>query len=460
MPRMKYTRRASAFGFTLLFAGATACGILDTGQPNIVGAEDLDTPAGAATKRLGAISIFTLAKDGDFNPVAVPGSEDTFNDFSDGHVLMSGILADEFVNPGFIPSRTEVDLRIAQPITFGLADLFQSLHRARSAAEEAATALQTFGATPDTDTGIPEMLALAGFVYTFLAEDFCSGVPVSRLVNDQIVFGVPLTTMQLFDTAEVRFTTALAHPSIAPGDPIHSLASVGLGRTLLNQGLFAEAAVAVAAVPPDFVYETEHATTPAALHNGVFEAFNNGEFGVFDQEGGNGLDFVSAEDIRVQGDSGLGSDNNTESWFPSKYPSFEASIPTADYLEAQLIIAESEMQAGAFGPMTQRLNDLRSAFDPASLPPLGTPGDLATATDLLFRERAFWLFATGHRLGDLRRLIRAPYLRNAETVFPTGDYYKGGLTYGVDVNLPIPRRETNNPNLPEDPTTTCLDRNA
>jgi hypothetical protein len=215
----------------------------------------------------------------------------------------------------------------------------------------------------------------------------------------------------------------------------------------------------VATVPPDFVYATEHATTPAVLHNGVFEAFSNGEFGVFDQEGVNGLNYVSAGDLRVQGDSGLGADNNTDSWFPNKYSSFEASIPLADYLEAQLIIAEGELQASAFAAMTQRLNDLRTAggLDPDLTP----PGDLTTGTDLLFRERAFWLYATGHRLGDMRRLIRQPqYQRNPETVFPTGAYYKGGRTYGLDVNLPIPRRETNNPNLPRDPNNTCIDRDA
>jgi hypothetical protein len=451
---MRRTKRhipTPAVAFTLLITGVVGCGILDTQTPNIVGAEDLNTPAGAATKRLGAISIFTLAKDGDFNPVAVPGSEDTFNDNSDGYILSSGVLSDELVNPGFIPSRTEIDLRITQPTTAGLAQLFQSLARARNSAEDAAASLQTFGADPDTDTGIPEMNSLAGFTYIFFAEGFCSGVPVSHIVDDQIVYGQPLTTAQLLDTAIARFNTALAHPSIVPGDTIHSLASVGLGRALLDQGLFVEAAAAVAAVPPDFLYETEHATTPAALHNGVFEAFSNGNFGVFDQEGGNGLNYVSAEDIRVQGDSGVGADNNTDSWFPSKYPSFDASIPTADYLEAQLIIAEGELQASAFAAMTQRLNDLRTA---AGLTSLATPPDLATATDLLFRERAFWLFATGHRLGDMRRLIRQ-YGRDPETVFPTGDYYKGGLTYGVDVNLPLPRRENNNPNV-----TGCLDRNA
>jgi hypothetical protein len=459
MYRTTFMARFVASAVPLLLAGVAACGLLDTDPPNIVGTEDLDTPAGAATKRLGAISIFTLAKDGDFQPVGIPGNTDpsNSNDFSDGYILVSGILADEFVNPGFIPSRTEVDLRQAQPTTAGLAELYQSMHRARAAAEDAAVALELFSADPAADTGIPEMYALSGFVYTMLAEGFCSGVTVSRVENDQIVYGQPLTTAQVLDTAILRFNTALVHTSIVPGDPIHSLASVGLARALLNQGLFAEAAAAVATVPPEFLYETEHATTPAALHNGVFEAFNNGEFGVHDQEGGNGVPYVSAGDIRVQGDSGIASDNNTETWFPNKYSSFEASIPLADYLEAQLIIAEGELQATAYSAMTQRLNDLR---DLVGLGPLATPGTLDAAVDQLFTERAFWLYATGHRLGDMRRLIRQ-YGRDPETIFPTGDWFKGGLTYGTDVNLPLPLREQNNPNVPRDPASAgCLDRNA
>src|SRR4051812_36269830 len=121
----RFTRRSMAWAVPLLLAGTAACGLLDTQQPNIVGVDDLDSPGGAEAKRRGAITIFTLAKDGDFNPVAVPGNDDAFNDNSDGYVLWSGTLADEFVNPGFIPSRTEVDLRITQPTTAGLAELFQ-----------------------------------------------------------------------------------------------------------------------------------------------------------------------------------------------------------------------------------------------------------------------------------------------------------------------------------------------
>jgi len=60
--------------------------------------------------------------------------------------------------------------------------------------------------------------------------------------------------------------------------------------------------------------------------------------------------------------------------------------------------------------------------------------------DLHFRERAFWLFATGHRLGDLRRLVQQ-YGRSSENVFPTGAYWRGGV-YGTGTSLPLPNDES------------------
>ncbi len=94
--------------------GVAACGLLDTDPPNIVGSDDLDTPDRGRHQATGGHQHLHLAKDGDFQPVGIPGNTDpsNSNDFSDGYVLLSGILADEFVNPGFIPSRTEIDLRI------------------------------------------------------------------------------------------------------------------------------------------------------------------------------------------------------------------------------------------------------------------------------------------------------------------------------------------------------------
>jgi len=69
-----------------------------------------------------------------------------------------------------------------------------------------------------------------------------------------------------------------------------------------------------------------------------------------------------------------------------------------------------------------------------------------------FRERAFWMFNTGHRLGDLRRLVRQ-YNRPADSVYPIGSYYKGGL-YGTAYVMAVPFEEVNNPNF-----TQCTDQN-
>ena len=70
-------------------------------------------------------------------------------------------------------------------------------------------------------------------------------------------------------------------------------------------------------------------------------------------------------------------------------------------------------------------------------------------------ERAKWLWLTGHRLSDLRRLVRQ-YGRTQDQVFPTGQTIFGA-PYGSEVNLPIPFQERNNPNATSG---ACLDRNA
>jgi starch-binding outer membrane protein, SusD/RagB family len=90
------------------------------------------------------------------------------------------------------------------------------------------------------------------------------------------------------------------------------------------------------------------------------------------------------------------------------------------------------------------------------MPALTAPATRDAAINLFFREKAFWQFGRGHRLGDLRRLIRQ-YGRTQDQVFPVGEHYRGG-TYGGDVNLPVPQQEENNPELAGKPA--CIDRNA
>jgi hypothetical protein len=422
---------------------STGCGLLDTDQPNIVEPGDVETEAGAEARRVGAIADFAFAQDGD-------GTQ-----FEDGHILLSGLMADEFVLSTTPPTEQEIDQRRVFENNSTLFDMFHNLHRARAAAEAAAVALRELRAEPEADAGIGEMLTLAGFTYVFFGESFCSGVPFSRLEGEEIVYGEPQTTAQMFQTAVSRFDAALAEPGTVAEESqeIAYLAAVGKGRALLDQGLFAEAAAAVAGVPTEFQYVTEHAESPLRLQNAIYSYSVGWLWSVSDLEGDVGLPYRSAEDPRVPyfDEESAGLDNTTPQFTLLKYPDASASVVVADGIEARLIEAEALLQATDLPGMTSILNDLRAAQD---LDQLDVPGSQDEGVDLLFSERAFWMFATGHRLGDMRRLIRQ-YGRTEDAVFPSGSYVKGG-SYGDDVNLLIPQEEGNNPNAPDG----CLDREA
>jgi hypothetical protein len=432
---------------------ATAgCGLLDTQQPNVIDPGALNTPEAAEALRLGALADFAFVKDGDGSQVA------------DGLILLSGLLGDEFIHSTTPPSEQEIDQRTTAFINPSLSDVYRNLHKARAGSERAAAALQQFLVTPDESPEIAEMQSIAGFTYVYFGEDFCSGVPFSRTSGDSLIFGTPQTTQATFESALAKFDSALAHPGLSQDDgTITNLALVGRARALLDLGRYAEAAAAVSAVPTDFQYVSEHAESPLQIQNAIWVYTNQGLWSVADQEGGAGLPFISAVDPRVPVDSldedgdgfaDTGLDNQTPQYSLQKYPDAGASVSVADGIEARLIEAEGQLQAGDNSGMTATLNALRQAFPDLGLANLPNPATQADAVSLLFLERAFWLYATGHRLGDMRRLIRQ-YGQAVDAVFPTGAYHKGGGIYGSDVNLPLPIEEQNNPN-----SQGCLDRNA
>ena len=236
-------RRIITHGLLVASALTLGCGLLDTDQPDIIEPGGLETPEGAEALRVGAIHDFGFVKDGD-------GSQ--FG--TEGLVLLSGDMADEFMHSGFIPSTVEFDQRVIVANNSSLDDVFFRLHRARTLSEGAATALETFAVDPDNNAGIPEMLSLAGFTYVYFAENFCSGVTYSSVVNDQPVNGPQLDTQQSLDTAIARFDSALSRPAIAVDPNIEYLASVGKARALLNKGDYAgAAAIAVVMLAASFV---------------------------------------------------------------------------------------------------------------------------------------------------------------------------------------------------------------
>ncbi len=321
---------------------------------------------------------------------------------------------------------------------------------------------------------VGEAYALAGYAELLVAEAYCAGTPLDRVLPGGVIqYGMPLTTDSLLGVAEAHFDSAAAN---AHGDAgVAGVANVGLGRVLLDRGQYAAAATAAASVPTSFVYNTEleptftgGATQSTNLYaNGVQNAFNNGrQFNVADRDGGNGLDFVSAHDPRLVLDTtSYQTTSPTGPWrLPIKFEANLANIPLATGLEARLIAAEAALHATDAATWLADLNALRNTGCAVSgpdttctlgagqtvgqtvgLPSLTDPGTDSGRVSLMFRERAFWLFGTGTRLGDLRRLIRQ-YGRDQSTVFPTGPYANGNNpalpspvpSYGTDVSLTLP----------------------
>lgn len=408
---------------------------LDVADPQIVREEQLEGEAALPTLRAGAISDFGYAYAGDAGTA------------TEGIILVGGLRSDEWLNRDTFGTRQEIDRGNIQVDNASNQDAFRALQRARVSAERAA---ERFAEAAPDSPGHAEMLSLAGYAYVLLAENYCSGIPFSTLLpSGQFEFGEPLTTEQVYQRAIERFDAAIAVAQAAEDDNQLHLARVGKGRALLNLGRFADAAAAVRDVPTAFEYLVEFSTNTDAQNNAVYY-FNNiaRRWGVANLEGGAGMPYVTANDPRVPTSLSTrnGLDNVGLVRNQLKYPDRAAPIPLATGVEARLIEAEAALNGVSVGRTALAiLNDLRGDVGLAALG--------SASVDALFRERAFWLFSTAHRLGDMRRLLEAPYNRDFEDVYPTGEYFKAGGLYGTDADLPIPVDEQNNPNF-----ATCLDR--
>jgi hypothetical protein len=281
---------------------------------------------------------------------------------------------------------------------------------------------------------------------------YCSGAPLGS-IDPELVYGEPMTTQQLMQAAIAKLDEAAQN--LAGNARVTGLVAVLRGRALLNNAQYGPAAAAVASIPTAFTYTTQHSSKTERQKLFPYNyMYNADSWLVSDREGTNGLNFATAQDPRVPID-GDGSpsrfDARTPRYYFRKYNAFEASVTIASGVEARLIEAEAALQAGNTALWLSKLNDARQ---PYNMPALTDPGSPAARVDLMFRERAFALFGTAHRLGDLRRLVRQ-YSRGPETVFPTGAYHKDNLTRGTDVNVAVPISEKNNPNF-----TGCLNRGA
>ncbi len=410
----------------------TACStdkILKVDRPDIIDPGALNNSNGVTALYAGVI--------GDFS---------NYNDNAIGVIAVSGLMSDELKFGATPPEIRQIDQRAAPESNTLVAAVYRQIQQLRGQADRAAAALKSVSAA---DPRVGEMEAMSGYAHIILGELFCSGSPLGTPGEN----AEPQTTQQVLQAGVAKLTAGVTD---AAADPrAKNYASVLKGRALLNLGLFAEAATAVASVPTSFSYTTLHSLTTDYQKNGFQDYMNNNDgLLVSDREGINGLNFGTAGDPRVP-ITGNGApsrfDGQTPRYYYAYANSFTTPMPIATGVEARLIEAEAALRANNITVWIQKLNEARAPWNMAAVT---DPGTTDARVNLMFRERAFALFASAHRLGDLRRLVRQ-YGRAAESVYPTGAYHKDGLQLGTDKQFVIPQTEKNNPKF-----TGCINRDA
>jgi hypothetical protein len=440
--------RARILGLAVLLAVPfVACDtdeLLEVEEPTFATPSSLRTVAGLPVLYAGAVGDFQVAYSG-------AGG--------DSYLTTTSLISDELHTADTFTTRQATDQREQQPVEQGnTSDAgYNYLQYARRSAAEVADAIAELAPTGKADSRYAVLRSLEGMAIVALGEAWCGAVPLGTAAGGAPGdLGTPRTTQQLFEDAVTRFNEALAN------DAASNLARVGKGRALLNNGDFAGAAAAVAAVPTSFIHFIEHSSNSGRQNNPIFALQGNRRYSVSDREGVNGLPYRSAADPRLPfwRDPANGFDNAVPMYVTDRYPSFGADVVLADGIEARLIEAEAALRTNDVTTWLARLNDLRrnvrslmtaryEAYTskvpaPGTLADLADPGSASARIDLMFQERAFWLYLTGHRQGDLRRLIRQ-YSRTQAQVFPNGPHHRGGV-YGNQVTFPIPFQESQNPN--------------
>jgi hypothetical protein len=463
MTRARRTNRLAILGAALLASALLPLQGCDVNQellavrdPDIIDPADLNTPEGAEGLRIGAHARWRDATGGD----NTNGEESTW--------LLGGLLADEWGTASTFVQNDELDTRRVRVNNSSVTQAFRDLQRVRTAANQAIPLLREW--RPTETIKVAELFLARGQAEMQLAADFCSGLPFSDGTGIDPVLGPSLTTDSVFRTAVTSFDSGLA---IATGTDnesvrINRALRIGKARSFVALRRYAEAAALVANIPTTYSYD--HTFAAASGSNAIwgqarsgrrYNVGNNVEGNARNIPVANNLNFFSAADPRVPStytvtirnnrpDTTRSQDGNTLSRTTSIWDR-ETAVAVFNGIDARLVEAEAAYQAGDVPGMLAILNALRATpprlgtVQPAAMPALTDPGTAGARVDLLFREKAFWTFSRGQRLGDMRRLIR-DYGRTAANTYPEGTHYRGG-TYGTDVNLPVPQQEENNPNF-------------
>ena len=431
VPRPTVVRRATSWVSTWVSAVIAAAGIVvttgcshlvDLGEPDsrLVSPEIVHSYQGALGLYYGTVGA-----------MAQTGAR---------YAMDTGIFTDE-LHIGIQGLADGIDARSGNDTT-GLSMYFSSLSYIRDQAQQARGALALY---PHEASSVmtAELYAIQGLDEVMMTELLCNGFPLATTpYGGDFQYSGAITMHDVLAQAIAHFDSALAMASDSAA--IITLASVGKGRALLDLGQFAAAAAAVANVPTSAQYVGTYGTTGGQdnpIYSGTY-VFATWYY-ITSREGTNGIDW-NYNDPRIpvtQAQDGV-------SWIQAKYSQPTTPFVLADGIEARLIEAEAQLQAKKYTAWITTLQTLAQGVPGVPVPtdPGAVNGSDSARVTAQFRERAYWLYLTGHRQGDTRRLARQ-YDRPPISVIPSGAYLPTDsyyVVYGKDIAIAPPPSERQN----------------
>lgn len=339
-------------------------------------------------------------------------------------------------------SRTNADSRVnialKRVLQKGLVfDAYNDLQTARIKASHARNFLKG-RSDSSVQYAISASYSYEGYAILILAENVCSGIPMSEIPYGQkAVYGKALSTEKLLDIAISKFDSALAidHDS----SRFTVLAKTGKGRALMSLGRYAEANNAVAGIGESESYTLHYSDVAGPSSSSkpfwtsaAVRSRNQGHH-IVSLEGINGLTWYTdplLRDPRLP--ITIDSVRDEFGWkfsYPiyaqqRKFMSGTVIFKLASYIDSKMI--EAEYLLSQNNP--DWINPINIARRTVGLADTISPVKLEDKVNLLFRERAFWFYGHAVRLSDFRRLVRQ-YGRDASSVYPTGFYSKSEDTY-------------------------------
>jgi len=272
--------------------------------------------------------------------------------------------------------------------------------------------------------------AYSGYSHVLMGEAMCSAA------FDE---GPEVPREEIFNRAVTRFNTAIESAQESESSEILNMARVGLARTLLNLDDLDGARSVAENVEEGFEKNASYSSTALRRENQLFvknireQAVSISPFGIFRD-----ATFKGETDPRVPvTNTGTpGADGTRELWTQDKVTAAGDPIPIATWEEAQLIIAEAEVQEN---PQVA-VDIINKLHDRVGLPNFSSD-DSGEIMEQIIYERKVELFLESHHLGDLLRY-------NLGSNPTAGESHPGGGSYQELQCFPIPSQEVlNNPNI-------------